>query len=254
MNSMTAQTTPPLAGKAALVTGGSRGIGAAIVRRLAADGADVLFTYASAEAEAQKVVAAVEAEGGRAVALRADSADPQAVRGAVDAAVARFGRLDILVNNAGLIGMRRPEGYDIDEFDRMYAVNVRAPLVAAEAAQSLMGEGGRIITIGSIVADRVGVPGGAIYASTKGAIAAMTRGLARDYGSKGITINNVQPGPTETDMNPADSPHRGWLTAQSPLGRVGQPEEIANLVAFLAGPQSSYINGASLTVDGGFTV
>jgi 3-oxoacyl-[acyl-carrier protein] reductase len=247
-------TTLPLAGKVAVVLGGSRGIGAAIVRRLAADGASVLFTFASAEMEAAAVAADVEAAGGRAVALRADSADPQAIREAVAQAAKEFGGLDILVNNAGLIGMRRPEGYDIDEFDRMYAVNVRAPLVAAEAAQAVMGEDGRIIMIGSIVADRVGVPGGAIYASTKGAIAAMTRGLARDYGPKGITINNVQPGPTETDMNPADSPHRGWLTAQSPLGRVGQPEEIANLVAFLAGPQSSYINGASLTVDGGFTL
>jgi 3-oxoacyl-[acyl-carrier protein] reductase len=247
-------TTLPLAGKVAVVLGGSRGIGAAIVRRLAADGASLLFTFASAETEAAAVAADVEAAGGRAVALRADSADPQAIRDAVAQAAGQFGGLHILVNNAGLIGMRRPEGYDIDEFDRMYAVNVRAPLVAAEAAQAVMGEDGRIIMIGSIVADRVGVPGGAIYASTKGAIAAMTRGLARDYGPKGITINNVQPGPTETDMNPADSPHRGWLTAQSPLGRVGQPEEIANLVAFLAGPQSSYINGASLTVDGGFTL
>ena len=246
--------TLPLADKVALVLGGSRGIGAAIVRRLAADGAAVAFTFVNAEAEAGAVVADVEAGGGRAVALRADSADPQAVRDAVAQTVERFGRLDILVNNAGLIGMRRPGGYDIDEFDRMYAVNVRAALVAAEAAQAVMGEGGRIIMIGSIVADRVGVPGGAIYASTKGAIAAMTRGLARDYGPKGITINNVQPGPTETDMNPADSPHRAWLTAQNPLGRVGQPEEIANLVAFVAGPQSSYINGASLTVDGGFTL
>jgi 3-oxoacyl-[acyl-carrier protein] reductase len=136
----------------------------------------------------------------------------------------------------------------------MYAVNVRAALVAAEAAQAAMGDGGRIVMIGSIVADRVSVPGGAIYASTKAAIAGMTRALARDYGPRGITVNNVQPGPTETDMNPADSPHRGWLTAQSPLGRVGQPDEIAHLVAFLAGPQSSYINGASLTVDGGFTI
>ncbi|HEX3364819.1 SDR family oxidoreductase [Phenylobacterium sp.] len=247
-------TTLPLGDKVALVLGGSRGIGAAIVRRLAADGASVLFTYANAAAQADAVVADVAARGGQAAAVRADSADPRAVRDAVALTVARFGRLDILVNNAGLIGMRRPQGYDIDEFDRMYAVNVRGPLVAAEAAQAVMGEGGRIIMIGSIVADRVGVPGGAIYASTKGAIAAMTRGLARDYGPKGVTINNVQPGPTETDMNPADSPHRAWLTAQSPLGRVGEPEEIANLVAFLAGPQSSYINGASLTVDGGFTL
>jgi 3-oxoacyl-[acyl-carrier protein] reductase len=251
---MFSMTTLSLAGKVAVVTGGSRGIGAAIVRRLAADGASVLFTFASAAAQAESVVAGVAAGGGRAVAFRADSADPPAVRDAVAQAVARFGRLDVLVNNAGLIGMRRPEGYDIDEFDRMYAVNVRAGLVAAEAAQAVMDEGGRIIMIGSIVADRVGVPGGAIYASTKAAIAGMTRGLARDYGPKGITVNNVQPGPTETDMNPADSPHRAWLTAQSPLGRVGQPEEIANLVAFLAGPQSSYINGASLTVDGGFTL
>jgi 3-oxoacyl-[acyl-carrier protein] reductase len=247
-------TTLPLADKVAVVLGGSRGIGAAIVRRLAADGASVLFTFASAEAQAEGVAAEVEAAGGRAVALRADSADPRAIRDAVAQAVKQFGGLNVLVNNAGLIGMRRPEGYDIDEFDRMYAVNVRAALVAAEAAQAVMGDGGRIIMIGSIVADRVGAPGAAIYASTKGAIAAMTRGLARDYGPKGITVNNLQPGPTETDMNPADSPHRGWLTAQSPLGRVGQPEEIANLVAFLAGPQSSYVNGASLTVDGGFTI
>jgi 3-oxoacyl-[acyl-carrier protein] reductase len=247
-------TTLPLANKVALVLGGSRGIGAAIVRRLAADGASVLFTFVNGSLQAEAVVADVAAAGGQASALTADSADPQAVRDAVGQAVTAFGRLDILVNNAGLIGMRWPNGYDIDEFDRMYAVNVRAPLVAAEAAQAVMGEGGRIVMIGSIVADRVGVPGGAIYASTKGAIAAMTRGLARDYGPKGITINNVQPGPTETDMNPANSPHRGWLEAQSPLGRVGQPQEVANLVAFLAGPQSSYINGASLTVDGGFTL
>jgi 3-oxoacyl-[acyl-carrier protein] reductase len=251
---MFSMTTLPLADKVALVLGGSRGIGAAIVRRLSADGASVLFTYASAAAQADAVVADVAAAGGQALAVRADSADPQAVRDAVSLAAERFGRLDILVNNAGLLGMRRPEGYDIDEFDRMYAVNVRAALVAAEAAQAAMGEGGRIVMIGSITADRIGVPGGAIYASTKAAIAGLTRGLARDYGPKRITVNNVQPGPTETDMNPADSPHRAWLTAQSPLGRVGQPEEIANLVAFLAGPQSSYINGASLTVDGGFTL
>jgi 3-oxoacyl-[acyl-carrier protein] reductase len=247
-------TSLPLAGKVAVVLGGSRGIGAAVVRRLAADGASVLFTFASAKAQAAAVAAEVEAAGGRAVALRADSADPQAIRDAVAQAARQFGGLDILVNNAGLIGMRRPDGYDMEEFDRMYAVNVRAPLVAAEAAQAVMGEGGRIVMIGSIVADRVGVPGGAIYASTKAALAGMTRALARDYGSRAITVNNVQPGPTETDMNPADSPHRAWLTAQSPLGRVGQPEEIANLVAFLAGPQSSYINGASLTADGGFTI
>ena len=247
-------TTLPLAGKVALVLGGSRGIGAAIVRRLPADGASVLFTFASSAPQADAVVAGVAAGGAQALAIRADSADPQAVRGAVAQAIERFGRLDILVNSAGLIGMRRPEGYDIEEFDRMYAVNVRAALVAAEAAQAVMRDGGRVIMIGSIVADRVGVPGAAIYASTKAAIAGLTRGLARDYGPRGITVNNVQPGPTETDMNPADSPHRAWLTAQSPLGRVGQPEEIANLVAFLAGPQSSYINGASLTVDGGFTL
>jgi 3-oxoacyl-[acyl-carrier protein] reductase len=244
----------PLAGKVAVVLGGSRGIGAAIVRRLAGDGASVLFTFANAEAEAETVAADVETAGGRAVALRADSADPQAIRDAVAQAVKRFGRLDILVNNAGLIGMRRPEGYDIDEFDRMYAVNVRAPLVAAEAAQAQMGDGGRIIMIGSMAGDRVGVPGAALYASTKSAIAGMTRALARDYGPRGITVNDVQPGPTETDMNPANSPHRERLTAQSPLGRVGEPDEIASLVAFLAGPQSSYINGACLTVDGGFSI
>jgi 3-oxoacyl-[acyl-carrier protein] reductase len=247
-------TTQLLAGKVALVTGGSRGIGAAIVRRLAADGAAVLFTFASAEAEAQKVVAAVEADGGRAVALRADSADPEAVRGAVAKAVEHFGRLDILVNNAGLLGVRGKGGYDMAEFERMYAVNVRAPFVATEAATPHLRDGGRVIMIGSIVADRIGVAGAALYTTTKAAIAGMTRGLARDFGPKGVTVNNVQPGPTETDMNPADGPNVDWLKAASPLGRLGRPEEIASLVAFLAGPQSSYINGASLTVDGGYNI
>jgi len=247
-------TTLPLAGKAALVTGGSRGIGAAIVRRLAADGAAVAFTFSSAAVEAAAVVASVQAAGGRAEAMQADSADPDAVRDAVGAAVKMFGRLDILVNNAGLLGTRRLDGYDLDEFDRMYAVNVRAPFVAAEAARPHLGEGGRVLMIGSIVADRIGVSGAAVYATTKAAIAGMTRGLARDFGPKGVTVNNVQPGPTETDMNPASSPHYEWLKSQNPLGRVGQPQEIANLVAFLASPESSYINGASLTADGGFTI
>jgi 3-oxoacyl-[acyl-carrier protein] reductase len=244
----------PLAGKVALVTGGSRGIGAAIVRRLAADGAAVLFTFANSEPEAQEVAAAAQALGGRVLAVRADSADPQALRGAVAKAVEHFGRLNILVNNAGLLGSRGLDGYDLEEFDRMYAVNVRAPFVAAEAARPHLGEGGRVIMIGSIVADRIGVSGAATYATTKAAIAGMTRGLARDFGPRGVTVNNVQPGPTETDMNPATSPHYEWLKNQNPLGRIGRPEEIASLVAFLAGPESSYINGASLTADGGFTI
>ena len=251
---MTPQLTHPLTGKAALVTGGSRGIGAAIVRRLAAEGAAVLFTFASAKAEAEKVVAAVEAAGGRAAALRADSADPEAARRAVDETLRRFGRLDVLVNNAGLIGMRGASGYDMDDFDRLYAVNVRAPFAAAQAAGPHLGEGGRVIMIGSVVADRIGVGGAAIYATTKAAIAGMTRGLARDFGPRGVTVNNVQPGPTETDMNPPTSPHNDWLKAANPLGRLGRPEEIASVVAFLAGPQSSYINGASLTVDGGYNI
>lgn len=242
-----------LSGKVAVITGGNGGIGLGMAKGLAGAGAAIVVAGRDAAKNAD-AVEQLQALGAEAIALPVDVLKEESCRALIADTMKAHGRLDILVNNAGLIGMRRPDGYDIDEFDRMYAVNVRAALVAAEAAQAAMGEGGRIIMIGSIVADRVGVPGGAIYASTKGAIAAMTRGLARDYGPKGITINNVQPGPTETDMNPPDSPHRPWLTAQSPLGRVGQPEEIANLVAFVASPQSSYINGASLTVDGGFTL
>jgi 3-oxoacyl-[acyl-carrier protein] reductase len=245
--------TPPLTGKVALVTGGSRGIGAAIVRRLAADGASVAFTYSSAETQANALVAEIVAEGGRAAAILADSADPKAVRNAVEATVAGFGGLDILVNNAGILTLGRVEAIDLDLLDRTYAINVRAPFVATQAAAEHLGDGGRVIMIGSMVGDVAGGPGISVYALSKAAIAAMTRGLAQDLGPRGITVNNVQPGPTNTDMNPADGPAADGLRARIPVGRLGKPEEIANLVAFLAGPQSGYVNGASLTVDGGFT-
>jgi 3-oxoacyl-[acyl-carrier protein] reductase len=243
----------PLAGKVVLVMGGSRGIGAAIVRRLANDGAAVAFTYSASAAAAEALADEVEAEGGRALPLQADSADPESVQGAVADTVARLGSLDILVNNAGVMLRQRVEEVALADLDRMYAVNVRAPFLATQAAAAHLGEGGRVIMIGSIAADRALVEGSSVYAMTKGAVAAMVRGLARDLGPRGVTVTNVQPGPTDTDMAPRDPETAGWLRANSPLGRLGRPEEIANVVGFLASPAASYVNGASVTVDGAFT-
>ncbi len=245
--------TGKLEGKVALVTGGSRGIGAAIARRLAADGAAVAITYASTPDKAKAVVAGITAAGGHAVALLADSADPAAVQSAVDETARTLGRLDILVNNAGIAVIAPVEEFSLADFDRSVAVNVRAVFVAAQAAARHMGAGGRIITIGSNVAERIPFAGIAVYGMTKAAVAGLTRGLARDLGPRGITVNVVQPGPTDTDMNPADGPGgpamRGWTA----LGRYGTTDEIAELVAYLAGPESGYVTGAALTIDGGFS-
>jgi 3-oxoacyl-[acyl-carrier protein] reductase len=240
-----------LNGKIALVTGGSRGIGAAIVRRLGKDGATVAFTYASSAERAHALEAEIEAAGGRALAIRADSADPRAVERSVADTVHAFGRIDILVNNAGILVHKALADTTLDDFERIMAVNVRAQFVAIQAAQGHMGEGGRIVNIGSMAADRAGGPGIALYAMSKGAVAAMTRGLARDLGPRGITVNNVQPGPTETEIV-ADEAVRAALRTMIPIGRMGQDSEIAGLVAWLAGPESAYVNGASLTIDGGF--
>jgi 3-oxoacyl-[acyl-carrier protein] reductase len=243
--------TNTLAGKVALVTGGSRGIGAAVVRRLAQDGATVAFTYSASGEKAAALAAEIEANGSMALAINADSADPAAVKAAVAQTVDRFGHLDILVNNAGILILGMVYDYDLALFDRMIAVNVRAVFVAIQAALPHMGEGGRIITTGSVTADRTGFPGASVYGMTKGAVAALTRGLARDLGPRGITVNAIQPGPTETDMNP-DENVRSMVRPLIALGRMGKDIEVASLVAYLAGPESSFVTGAALTIDGGY--
>jgi 3-oxoacyl-[acyl-carrier protein] reductase len=246
--------TAPLAGRRALVTGGSRGIGAEIVRRLAADGAAVAFTYGASAAEAQELVAEVAANSGIAVAIQADSADADQVAKSVDDTVSKLGGLDILVNNAGVAYFADAGSFPLEQFDRSVAINVRAAFVAIQRALAHLGENGRIINIGSINADRVPGPGLSVYAMTKGAVAGLTRGLARELGPRGITVNNIQPGPIATDMNPDEGEFADSLRQVMALGRYGQPRDIASAVSYLAGPESGYITGANWNVDGGFTV
>jgi 3-oxoacyl-[acyl-carrier protein] reductase len=241
----------PLAGKVALVTGGSRGIGAAIARRLAADGASVAVTYSKGADAASSVVKEIERGGGKAIAIQADAADADAVRNAVERTVTTFGRLDVLVNNAGTVIPVPVEETTLADFDRVFAVNVRGVFIATQAALKHLQAGGRIIMIGSCVGERVFMPGMASYASTKGAVKMFTQGLARELGARGITVNNVQPGPIDTDLNPASGEWAAGQKAVVPLDRYGHADEVAALVAFVAGPESSYVNGANLTVDGG---
>jgi 3-oxoacyl-[acyl-carrier protein] reductase len=243
----------PLEHKRALVTGGSRGIGAAIVKRLARDGAHVALTYVSQPDQANTTVQAAQALGVQALALHADSADATAVVAAVERTVQAFGGLDILVNNAGIAVMAPIADYRLDDFDRMVAVNLRAVFVATQAALAHMAPGGRVIMIGSCNAERMPFEGGAVYAMSKAALVGLVKGLARDLGSRGITINNIQPGPIDTDMNPADSDFGAMLRTLMALPRYGAAEEIAALVAYLAGPDAGFVTGASLTIDGGFT-
>lgn len=240
-----------LSGKAALVTGGSRGIGAAIVRRLASDGAAVAFTYAASDEKAKVLAAEIASQGGKALAIKADSADVQAVQQAVSQTVEAFGRLDVLVNSAGILIPGMVDGYALADFDRMVAVNVRAVFVATQAAVPHMREGGRVITIGSVTADRSGFPGSSVYSMTKGAVASLTRGLARDLGPRGITVNVVQPGPTDTDMSPQGEIGER-VRSLIALGRMGKDSEIASLVAYIAGPDAGFVTGAALTADGGY--
>jgi len=247
-------STAPLAGKRALVTGGSRGIGAEIVRRLAADGAAVAFTYAASAAHAEKVVAEVAASGGEAVAIRADSADPTQVADAVEQTVAELGGLDILVNNSAVAHIAPIDDFPAEEFDRLVAINIGGVYWAVRSAIRYLGEGARIINIGSINADRIPGPGLSVYGMTKGAVSSFTRGLARDLGPRGITVNNVQPGPIDTDANPDDGAFAESLKQVVAQGRYGHTSDVASLVSFLAGPESGYITGAHLNVDGGFTV
>lgn len=242
-----------LEGKVAFVTGGSRGIGAAIVRRLARDGAAVAFTYTHNAAAAAEVARGIEAAGGHALALQVDSADAQALVSAVDHVAGTFGRLDILVNNAGVYLGGTVDQFSLEDLDRTLAVNVRAVFVAIQAAVRHMGEGGRIVTIGSCNADRLPWPGAAAYAMSKSALTGLVRGLARDLGPRHITVNNVQPGPVDTDMNPADGPRAAAMHAQMALPRHGRAEEIASMVAYLSSPEAAFVTGTSLNVDGGYS-
>lgn len=241
-----------LIGKVALVTGGSRGIGAAVALRLAASGADLAFTYQRDAASAAGVVARIERMGRRAVALRADSADPAAVISSVDRAAAELGRLDILVNNAGAFPVGPFGDLGLDDFTQTVAVNVRAPFVASQAAVRHMTAGGRIINIGSNMAERTVFPGFALYAMSKTALTGLTKALGRELGPRAITVNLVNPGPTDTDLNPADGPNAATVSAFTALGHYAEPSDVAATVAFLAGPNARYITGATLNVDGGF--
>jgi 3-oxoacyl-[acyl-carrier protein] reductase len=238
-----------LTNKVALVFGGSRGIGAAIVKRLAAEGASVAFTFISSAVKATETAGLAEAKSGSSVvAIEADSAIPEAIAAAVEQTVARFGRVDILVVNSGILIRNTVDNYKRDDFDRMIAVNVRGAFLAIQATLPCLTAGGRIVTIGSNTAVRTAFPGASVYSMTKGAIASLVRGVAVDLAPRGITVNNVQPGPTATDMNA--EPEK--VVPLIPLGRIGQPEEIAGLVAYLASPEAGFITGASVTIDGGY--
>jgi 3-oxoacyl-[acyl-carrier protein] reductase len=242
-----------LTDKVALVTGGSRGIGAAIVRRLAAEGAAVASTYAASADKAQALAKQIDADGGRALVIQADSADPGAITRAVEQTVRDLGRLDILVNNAGIFASGPLEEMTMEQADRLWAVDVRAVLAASQAAARHMTEGGRIISIGSALADRVPIPGLTLYAMCKAALTGMTRGLARDLGPRGITATVVHAGLIDTDMNPADGPGAGFLRPVTAVGHYGSVDDIAAAVAHLAGDGSRYVTGTAITVDGGFT-
>jgi 3-oxoacyl-[acyl-carrier protein] reductase len=240
-----------LTGKVALVTGGSRGIGAAIAKRLATDGASVAVTYSNGADAATSVVKEIERAGGRAIAIQAEAADANAVKAAVEKTVATFGRLDVLVDNVGTAIPKKFEEATLQEMDRVIDINVRGVFVATQAALKHMPDGGRIIMIGSAVGERVLTPGLVPYAATKGAVKIFTQALSREVGSRGITVNNVQPGPIDTDLNPAAG---DWAIPQktaTALNRYGHVNDIAAMVAFVASPDASYVTGANLTVDGG---
>jgi len=245
-----------LEGHIALVTGGSRGIGAAIAVRLAEEGADVALTYRDGAEPAAEVVERIKGIGQRALAIRADSAEPAELIAAVDETAGTFGALDILVNNAGLFLVGPFEEFGLAEIDRTLAVNVRAAFVASQAAVRHMddgGRGGRIISIGSNVAERAVFPGLTLYSMSKTALTGMTKGLSRELGPRNITVNLVHPGPTDTDANPADGPSATTIAGFTALGRYAETAEIAATVAHLASPDARYVTGATIAVDGGFT-
>jgi len=241
----------PLSGKRALVTGGSRGIGAAIARQLAADGADVAITYEKSADRAEGVAADIRALGRKAVAVQADAGSTDGPRKAVEGAVAGLGGLDIVVNNAGIAGETLFADQSLAEIDALLNVNIRGVMLTTQAALPHLGEGGRIISISSVLAHRVPFGGVTVYSATKSALEAFTLGLSRELGQRGVTVNLVKPGATDTDMNPADGPNAAGMLSSISLGRYGQPQEIASAVAFLAGPGAAYITGTSILVDGG---
>jgi 3-oxoacyl-[acyl-carrier protein] reductase len=241
-----------LTGKSSIVTGASRGIGAAIARRLAREGSAVAITYSSSPERAQQVVKEITDAGGTALAIKADAVDQSGVRAAVQATAKDFGKIDILVNNAGVLSLGAIADFPVDEFEKALSVNVRSVFTAVQEALRYMPDGGRIITIGSVNSERMPFQGGSVYALTKGAIASFTKGLARDLGERGITVNNIQPGPVDTEGNPASGPFAETLLGLMAVKRYGHADEIAAMAAYLAGPEAGYITGASLLIDGGF--
>ena len=241
-----------LQNKVALVTGASRGIGAAIAQRLASYGARIAITYANSPARAHEVVSAIQSAGGTAIALRADSANTTELQQAVRDTVQQFGSIDILVNNAGIAAVGPIADFSLEDLDRTIDINIKAVFIASQEAARHMSDGGRIINIGSTNAERINFPGATAYAMSKAALVGFTKGLSRELGPRAITVNNVEPGPTDTDMNPATGPFAEMLKSHLALNRYGKAEEIAGLVAYLAGPEAAYITGASLLIDGGY--
>ena len=246
---MAAMQTKSFTGKVALVTGGSKGIGAGIVRRLAAEGASVAFTYSNSEVKALQLVREIESAGGKALALKADSASAKELQGAVAKTREALGPLDIFVSNAGILTMGTIDSYSLEDFDRMVSINVRAAFVGIQAAAQEMKHGGRIVIIGSNTAIRTAFPGASVYSMTKAALTGLARGAAIDLAPRAITVNNVQPGPTATDMTSAHAEHVKTLI---PLKRMGDVTEVASLVSYLASEEAGFITGASLTIDGGY--
>ena len=244
----------PLADRRAFVTGGSRGIGAGIVRRLAADGAAVAFTYRETTDAANDLEQEIIGSGGQALAVQADSADPEALRAAISKAVGRFGGLEVLVYNAGTSHQAPIEDFPMAEYDRILAVNVRAVFVAIQAALPHLGTGGRIISIGSVLADRAPISGISVYALTKAAVAGLTRNLARELGPRGITVNTIQPGPVATDMNPESGEFADTVRSLTAVGHYGQPHDIADAVAFLARAETRFVTGTAWNIDGGYAL
>ena len=252
VNTISTITAKPLAGKVAFIHGGSRGIGAATARRLAHDGANVAIGYASSAIAAEALAAEIKSSGGNAIALKAEATDAAALTRAIDSVADRFGRLDILVNSAGVLAMAPLDQFTLEDFDRTVAVNIRSVFVASQAAARHMKEGGRIINIGSTNAQRMPFVGGAPYAMSKAALVGLVKGLARDLGPRGITVNNVAPGPVDTDMNPEAGDFATTMHGLMAIPRHGKANEIAGMVAYLAGAEAAFVTGADLLIDGGF--